>query len=133
VTPLWAIVVYLVILGCGFGLFSLPNVDAIMGAVERKSYGVASAMLGTVRLVGQTLSMGIATLISALYLGQVAIAPEVYPQFLASLKPAFAVSLSCFAWSVWLRRWRGANCTVQGGRQRTDDRVGAAGGGTVCR
>ena len=90
-TPLWTIVVYLVILGCGFGLFSSPNVNAIMGAVERKSYGVASAMLGTMRLVGQTLSMGIATLIFALYLGQVAIAPEVYPQFLASLKPAFAV------------------------------------------
>jgi len=90
-TPLWAIVVYLVILGCGFGLFSSPNVNAIMGSVERNSYGVASATLGTMRLVGQTLSMGIATLIFALYLGQVAIAPEVYPQFLASLKPAFAI------------------------------------------
>jgi len=90
-TPLWAIVLYLVILGCGFGLFSSPNVNAIMGAVERRSYGVASATLGTMRLVGQTLSMGIATLIFALYLGQVAITPEVYPQFLASLKPAFAV------------------------------------------
>jgi EmrB/QacA subfamily drug resistance transporter len=96
-TPLWAIILYLVILGCGFGLFSSPNVNAIMSAVERKSYGVASATLGTMRLVGQTFSMGIATLIFALYLGQVAIAPEVYPQFMASLKPAFAVfTVLCF-------------------------------------
>jgi EmrB/QacA subfamily drug resistance transporter len=96
-TPFWAIVLYLLILGCGFGLFSSPNVNAIMSAVERKSYGVASATLGTMRLVGQTLSMGIATLIFALYLGQVAITPEVYPQFLASLRPAFAVfAMLCF-------------------------------------
>jgi len=96
-TPLWSIILCLVILGCGFGLFSSPNVNAIMSAVERKSYGVASATLGTMRLVGQTLSMGIATLIFALHLGQVAIAPEVYPQFLASLKPAFAIFAAlCF-------------------------------------
>lgn len=96
-TPFWAIVLCLIILGCGFGLFSSPNVNAIMGAVERKSYGVASATLGTMRLIGQTLSMGIATLIFALYLGQVVIMPEVYPQFLASLKPAFATfAVLCF-------------------------------------
>ncbi len=96
-TPFWAIILYLVILGCGFGLFSSPNVNTIMSAVERRSYGVASATLGTMRLIGQTLSMGIATLIFALTLGQVAITPEVYPQFLASLKPAFAVfAVLCF-------------------------------------
>jgi MFS family permease len=96
-TPFGAIILYLVILGCGFGLFSSPNVNAIMSAVERKSYGVASATLGTMRLVGQTLSMGIAKLIFALFLGQVAIAPQVYPQFLANLKLAFAVfAVLCF-------------------------------------
>jgi EmrB/QacA subfamily drug resistance transporter len=96
-TPVWAIVLCLAILGCGFGLFSSPNVNAIMSAVERKSYGVASATLGTMRLIGQTLSMGIATLIFALYLGQVVIMPKVYPQFLASLKPAFATfAVLCF-------------------------------------
>lgn len=90
-TPFWAIILYLAILGFGFGLFSSPNVHAIMSSVERKFYGVASATLGTMRVIGQTLSMGIATLIFGLYLGQVAITPQVYPQFLASLKPAFAV------------------------------------------
>ncbi len=96
-TPFWAIVLDLAVLGCGFGLFSSPNVNAIMGAVERRFYGVASATLGTMRLIGQTLSLSIATLIFALYLGQVAITPEVYPRFLASLKPAFAVfAVLCF-------------------------------------
>lgn len=90
-TPYWFIVLDLAVLGCGFGLFSSPNVNAIMGAVERRFYGVASATLGTMRLVGQTLSLSIATLIFALYLGRAEITPDVYPQFLSSLKPAFAV------------------------------------------
>jgi MFS family permease len=117
-TPLWAIVVYLVILGCGFGLFSSPNVNAIMGSVERNSYGVASATLGTMRLIGQTLSMGIATLIFALYLGQVAIAPEVYPQFLASLKPAFAIFAGLCLAGVAASLARG---TLHGGGRATKD------------
>jgi EmrB/QacA subfamily drug resistance transporter len=96
-TPFWAIILCLAVLGCGFGLFSSPNVNAVMSAVERKSYGVASATLGTMRLIGQTLSMGIATLVFALYMGQVEIKPAVYPQFLDSLKPAFAIfALLCF-------------------------------------
>jgi len=96
-TPTWAIVLDLAVLGLGFGLFSSPNVNAIMSAVERRFYGVASATLGTMRLIGQTLSLSIATLIFALYLGQAVITPDVYPQFLSSLRPAFAISAAlCF-------------------------------------
>jgi len=84
-------------LGLGFGLFSSPNVNAIMSSVEKKSYGVASATLATMRLIGQTSSMVIVTLVFSLYMGQVAITPEVYPLFLASLTPAFAIfSGLCF-------------------------------------
>jgi hypothetical protein len=43
------------------------------------------------RLVGQMLSMGIATLLFALYIGRVEITPELYSLFLASAKTAFAV------------------------------------------
>ena len=49
-TPLWAIVADLILLGFGYALFSSPNMNAIMGSVERKSYGVASGMLATMRL-----------------------------------------------------------------------------------
>ena len=90
-SPLWSIVVRLLLLGLGFALFSSPNMNAIMGAVERKFYGIASGMLGTMRLVGQMLSMGIATLLFALYIGRVEITPELYPLFLVSAKMAFAI------------------------------------------
>lgn len=90
-TPLWAIVLRLVLLGFGFALFSSPNMNAIMGSVPKRFYGVASGMLGTMRLIGQMLSQGIATLLFVLYIGRVEIAPEYYSLFLASMKTAFAI------------------------------------------
>jgi len=63
------IVASLIILGFGFAMFSSPNANAVMSSVEKRFYGVASATLGTMRLTGQMLSMGIATLIVAVYMG----------------------------------------------------------------
>jgi len=90
-TPVWAIIACLVLLGFGFALFSSPNMNAIMSSVERKFYGVASGTTGTMRLVGQMLSMGIALLLFALYIGRVEITPQAYPAFLTSMRTAFFV------------------------------------------
>jgi MFS family permease len=90
-TPIWAIVVRLVVLGFGFALFSSPNMNAIMGAVPRRFYGVASGMLGTMRLMGQMLSQGVVMLLFVLYIGRVEITPQYYPLFMTSFKTAFAV------------------------------------------
>jgi MFS family permease len=60
-TPLRFVVAALLLLGAGFGLFSSPNTNAVMGAVDRRSYGIASATLATMRLCGQVVSMGLAT------------------------------------------------------------------------
>ncbi|MCX7788904.1 MAG: MFS transporter [Spirochaetes bacterium] len=79
------------LLGLGFGLFSSPNSNAIMGSVERKDYSVASATLATMRLLGQMLSMGITLLVFFLLLGDSPITPEVYPDFLRGLKILFGV------------------------------------------
>ncbi|MBU1019972.1 MAG: MFS transporter, partial [Firmicutes bacterium] len=53
----------LALLGVGLALFSSPNTNAIMSSVERRYYGIASGATGTMRLLGQMVSMGIATLI----------------------------------------------------------------------
>lgn len=96
-TPLGSILTSLVLLGFGFALFSSPNTNAVMGSVEKKYYGVASATLGTMRLTGQVLSMGIAMMIFAIYIGRVQITPEYYPLFLKSMKLAFAIfAVLCF-------------------------------------
>ena len=87
----------LIILGSGFGLFSSPNTNAVMSSVEKRFYGVASGTLGTMRLIGQMLSLGIAMLLFALYLGQVQITPEYYPLFVKSIRTAFIIfAVLCF-------------------------------------
>ncbi|MFZ5916909.1 MAG: MFS transporter [Chloroflexota bacterium] len=96
-TPLPLLIADLMLLGLGFALFSSPNTNAIMSSVERQFYGVASATLATMRLIGQMLSMGIAMLIFALYIGQVQITAAYHLQFLKSVRMAFAVfALFCF-------------------------------------
>lgn len=91
-SPLSLIVCALIVLGLGFALFSSPNTNAIMGAVERKYYGIASASVSTARLIGQMLSMTIATLIISLFVGKNQITPEYYPMFIQSIHVCFIIS-----------------------------------------
>ncbi len=90
-TPLGLIVAGLVLLGAGFGLFSSPNTNAIMGSVEPRSYGIAAGMVATMRMVGQMFSMGIVMLLLALLVGRVQITSSQHAGLLPAMKVAFAV------------------------------------------
>jgi EmrB/QacA subfamily drug resistance transporter len=90
-TPTAVIVAQLMLLGFGFALFSSPNMNAIMGSVERRLYGVASGSLATVRLVGQTFSLALATLILALNVGPTQITEPLYPAFITACRTTFAL------------------------------------------
>ncbi len=90
-TAVGFIVASLLVLGFGFALFSSPNTNAIMSAVEKRHYGVASATIGTMRQVGMMFSMGISMLIISLYLGKVEITPEYHAVFTSSLRTAFLI------------------------------------------
>jgi EmrB/QacA subfamily drug resistance transporter len=97
-TPIEWIVACQLVLGFGFALFSSPNTNAVMGSVQPRQYGVASATLGTMRLVGQMLSMGFAAMLLALFVGGRSITPEAVPAFLVAQRTAFIVtSAVCFA------------------------------------
>jgi len=92
------IVAVLIIMGAGFSLFSSPNSNAIMSSVENRQLGNASGMLGTMRNVGQTLSLAIALMLLAIYMGQEKINPDNYPRLMDSMKTGFIVfSILCFA------------------------------------
>lgn len=69
-TGIFFLVVTLMFLGLGFALFSSPNTNAVMSSVHQSEYGMASATLGTMRLVGQTISMGITLMLFALVMGK---------------------------------------------------------------
>ena len=97
----------LVLLGFGFALFSSPNMSAIMGAVARKDYGIASGAAATMRLLGQMVSMAIATVALSLLIGQRAITPESYAGFLTSARVVFAVSMGLCTVGIFFSMFRG--------------------------
>ena len=85
------IVSALLLLGVGFGLFSSPNMNAIMSSADRRLYGVASAIVATMRTLGQMLSLGITMLLFSVVIGPVQITPEYYGAFLDSSRIAFTI------------------------------------------
>ncbi len=106
-TGLVGIVCNLVLLGFGFALFSSPNMNAIMGSVAKEHYGIASGAAATMRLMGQMLSMAIATVVLALLIGHEAIGPENYTRFLLSVRTVFAVSALLCCVGVYFSLFRG--------------------------
>ena len=82
----------LVITGIGFSLFSSPNANAIMGAVEKRQYGSAAGSLATMRVLGQMTSMVLVTLIFALIIGQVEIQPKNYADLRHAIHLCFVIS-----------------------------------------
>ncbi|MGC8657277.1 MAG: MFS transporter, partial [Thermoplasmata archaeon] len=57
------IVIPIIMIGLGFGVFSAPNTNSAMYSVEKNKLGIASGTLGTIRYTGQLLSIAIASLI----------------------------------------------------------------------
>jgi MFS family permease len=90
-TSLAYIICILAFNGTGYALFSTPNSNAIMSSVEKKYLGVASGMLGTMRMIGQTMSLGVAMLLIALNIGQQKIEPENYPELLGTIKTGLVI------------------------------------------
>src|SRR5690606_23303848 len=70
------VIAALSVVGLGFAMFSSPNVNAIMGSVDRRFLGAAAASVSTARVLGQMFSMGIVTVVFALLMGRVQIVPE---------------------------------------------------------
>jgi EmrB/QacA subfamily drug resistance transporter len=90
-TPDYLIVLLLMVMGVGFGLFSSPNSNAIMSSVEKRHLGVASGVVGTMRMIGQMMSMGIAMMLLALYIGKQEINPSTYPGLISAMKTGFLI------------------------------------------
>ncbi|MGQ9620960.1 MAG: MFS transporter [Bacteroidales bacterium] len=95
-TPLIFIIILLIIMGTGFALFSSPNSNAIMSSVEKKYLGVASGVVGTMRMIGQMTSMGIAMMILSVFIGQQPFSPATNKGLMSGMKTAFVIfSLLC--------------------------------------
>jgi EmrB/QacA subfamily drug resistance transporter len=90
-TPDYMIVILLGIMGVGFGLFSSPNTNAIMSSVEKRNLGIASGVVGTMRMIGQMMSMGIAMMLISLYIGKQKIDPSTYHGLFLAMRTGFII------------------------------------------
>lgn len=90
-TPDYLIVLLLVLIGVGFGLFSSPNSNAIMSSVEKRHLGVASGVVGTMRMAGQMMSMGIAMMLISLFIGSASITRATYPSLMSAMRTGFII------------------------------------------
>ena len=90
-TPDYIIVLLLILLGTGFGIFSSPNSNAIMSSVEKRHLGIASGVVGTMRMIGQMMSMGIAMMLISLYIGKQTINPETYRELISAMRTGFII------------------------------------------
>ena len=100
-TPLTLLVAVLIVLGAGFALFSSPNVNVIMGSVEKRYLGMASATTGTMRLTGQSISMGITMMMISIFVGKIQITSEVYPLFMKCMHYTFGIFVFLCALGVY--------------------------------
>jgi MFS family permease len=91
-TPFWLMIAALSLVGLGFALFSSPNSNAVMSSVDRQHYGTAAGTLGTMRAIGQTVSMGTIALIFSLRgIQGERIGPDSMPAFVASARTSFVI------------------------------------------
>jgi len=96
-TPIWILMINQAIIGIGISLFITPNNNAIMSAVSSRYYGVASSTIGTMRLTGQTISMGLVSLVITLIAGNIEINPMYADLLLVSTKVSFMTfAVICF-------------------------------------
>jgi EmrB/QacA subfamily drug resistance transporter len=72
-SPWWDTALRLMILGLGYAFFSSPNTNAAMSSVERKQYGIAAAILSTMRFTGQAISLAVSTSVLSANLGGIAV------------------------------------------------------------
>ena len=100
-TAIVTLIAILTVLGTGFALFSSPNVNVIMGSVEKRYLGMASATTGTMRLTGQSISMGITMMMMAIFVGKTQITVENHVYFMKCLQYTFGIFLVLCALGVF--------------------------------
>ncbi len=91
-TAYWYVVLMMCVQGLGFAFFSSPIMHAIMGSVDRRYAGAASATVATMRMTGQNISMGLATVLLSVFVGRHAIDRVAdLPNLLTSIRVTFVI------------------------------------------
>lgn len=92
-TPLWILIICLIAFGIGFGLFSTPNSNGVLGSVPPAQMGMVSALLNLSRLLGQMLGTAVVTLLMSLSIGKVKITPDQYDTLMIVVRSMVGMAL----------------------------------------
>lgn len=102
------IIIIMSILGFGYALFSSPNSNAVMSSVESSSYSIAASTLSSMRMIGQSFSMGIVTMTFSIMLGSIKFIEIDASVLLSSIKLVLMIFvLLCFT-GIFLSLARGS-------------------------
>ena len=92
-TPVTYIAISQCFMGIGFGLFSTPNNNAVMGAVPGEDVGVASASVNLARVSGNLVGISLVNLLVQQLLGNEVITTAQYPALLQTVRLAMMASV----------------------------------------
>ena len=93
-TPLSVVILAIVLEGIGYGIFISPNTNIVVSSLPDKLASIASATVSTTRVIGETLSLGIWTVIFAIIMGSLQIIPKYYPLLIESSQ-IVSILLAC--------------------------------------
>ncbi len=91
-TPIWVIILAMIFEGVGFGLFTSPNTNIIMSSVPSNESPFASVAVTFMRVVGQSTSLAMLTIIFTFIMGDVIINASNFKNLIASSQITFLVS-----------------------------------------
>ncbi|HEY6879479.1 MAG TPA: DHA2 family efflux MFS transporter permease subunit [Polyangiales bacterium] len=102
-TPLSLVIFALLVAGVGQAIFRAPNNSALMGAAPSHRQGVASSLLATARVIGQSLSVAVASTIFGLSgsarAGRLLAQPPVGLD-IAGAQRTFLIGYRCALWTM---------------------------------
>ena len=106
-TPVPVLVLALAVMGTGFAFFQSPLLRTLVSSVPREMFGLASGLAETMRLVGMTASIAIATILLRESIGGMHVTPAILPGFVGAVRLTFwifaGISLASLAAVLFLR------------------------------
>ena len=97
-TPLIIVIIAMALQALGMGLFSSPNMNAIMSSVDEKDAAFASAGQLATRAIGQAMSVGLLTLIFSWIMGSLIFSTEYADLIVSASHIIFMISaIACVA------------------------------------
>jgi MFS family permease len=81
------------LIGIGMGLFTSPNNNAVLSAVNNKDLGVATATMNLARVMGNVIGMSVVNLLINTHLGDKQIIPQHYSALETTISAAIMISL----------------------------------------